>query len=96
MGRANISLQPTALRSVASLPRSALRLSSVPLAGQRPLPRLVGRKATSCANIILSNPAAGELGRRTIVAADPAARGRRPGWRPGGAMAAGDGPARGG
>jgi hypothetical protein len=31
MGRANISLQPTALRSVASLPRSALRLSSVPL-----------------------------------------------------------------
>ncbi len=32
---ANISLQPTALRSVASLPRSAQRLSSVPLGRRR-------------------------------------------------------------
>ena len=36
------------------------------------------------------------VGRRTIVAADPAVRGRWPGWRPGGAVAVGDRPARGG
>jgi hypothetical protein len=33
-----------------------------PFAGQRPLPRLVCRKATSCAKIVLPNPAAGAFG----------------------------------